>query len=136
MRYIHQNPIKEGITNSVAEYKWSRYHEYISKQNIIYTEFILELFAKEKHIAKKKFQKYTNEATKDICLDYEERHLIGDDDLIKLIEVNYGVKKGFFHLLGRTKMDMILKDLKANKGVTIRQLARVTGVSKYMVEKA
>ncbi|SNS77668.1 Transposase IS200 like [Anaerovirgula multivorans] len=52
LRYIHQNPVKAGITNTVKGYKWSSYHEYIDKQNIIDTEFILKLFAKEKQIAK------------------------------------------------------------------------------------
>ncbi|WP_176431505.1 hypothetical protein [Anaerovirgula multivorans] len=47
-----------------------------------------------------------------------------------------GVKKGFFHTLGRQEKDMILKNLKETNGVTIRQLARVTGISKYVVEKA
>jgi len=56
--------------------------------------------------------------------------------IIKLIEEKYGVKKGYFHLLGRQEMYMILKNLKAINGITIRQLVRITGVSKYMVEKA
>ncbi|MBS4024428.1 MAG: hypothetical protein KGZ96_02000 [Clostridia bacterium] len=77
-----------------------------------------------------------NEVNDDIFLDYEERHRIADDEIIELIEEKYGVKKGFFHLLGRQEIDMILKNLKAIKGVTIRQLTRVTGVSKFMVEKA
>ncbi|SNS31279.1 REP element-mobilizing transposase RayT [Anaerovirgula multivorans] len=136
LRYIHQNPIKAGITNSVAGYRWSSYHEYINKQNIIDTEFILELFATEKQIAKKEFEKYMHEKNKDVCLDYEERHRIDDEEIIKLIEEKYGVKKGFFHLLGRQEKEMILKNLKEINGITIRQLARVTGVSKYMVEKA
>jgi len=133
LRYIHQNPIKAGITNSVAGYKWSSYHEYFHKQNIIDTEFILELFATGKEM---EFEKYMNEINKDACLDYEERHRTADDELIKLIEEEYGVKKGFFHLLGTQEKNMILKKIKTMKGVTIRQLARVTGVSKYMVEKA
>lgn len=136
LRYIHQNPIKAGITNSVAGYKWSSYHEYISKQNIIDTKYILELFATEKQIAKREFQKYMNEVNEDICLDYKERHRIADDEILKLIEEKYGVKKGFFHLLEREEIDKILKDLKAINGITIRQLVRVTGVSKYKVEKA
>lgn len=77
-----------------------------------------------------------NEVNEDACLDYEERHRIEDDDIIKLIEEKYGVKKGYFHLPGRQEMDTILKNLKAINGVTIRQLVRVTGVSKYMVENA
>ncbi|WP_207652562.1 hypothetical protein [Anaerovirgula multivorans] len=33
------------------------------------------------------------------------------------------------------KKDKVLRDLKATNGITIRQLAKVTGVSKYTVEK-
>ncbi|SNS77691.1 hypothetical protein SAMN05446037_102072 [Anaerovirgula multivorans] len=77
-----------------------------------------------------------NEVNKDICLDYEERHRIADEEIINLIEEKYGVEKGFLHLLERQKMNKILSDLKTINGVTIRQLVRVTGVSKFMVEKA
>lgn len=136
LRYIHQNPIKASITNSVSGYKWSSYHEYTGKQNITDKDFILQLFSVEKQIAKKEFEKYMSEVNEDVCLDYKERHRISDDEIIKLIEEKYKVKKGTFHLLKKQEMVMILKNLKAINGVTIRQLARVTGVSKYMVEKA
>jgi putative transposase len=136
LRYIHQNPIKAGLTNSVAGYKWSSYHEYIHKESIIDSKFILELFASEKQTAKKIFEKNMNEVTEDVCLDYEEKHRIADEEIIKLIEEKYRVKKGFFHLLERKERDMILKNLKAINGVSIRQLVRVTGVSKFMIEKA
>ena len=76
LRYIHQNTIKAGLTNSVAGYKWSSYHEYIHKQNMIDTEYILEIFASEKQIANKKFEKYMNEINEDACLDYKEKHRI------------------------------------------------------------
>ncbi|RQD72537.1 MAG: hypothetical protein D5S00_00600 [Tindallia sp. MSAO_Bac2] len=55
---------------------------------------------------------------------------------ILFIEKQYGIKSGFFHNMERQEMNIILKNLKATKGVTIRQLARVTGASKYIVEKA
>lgn len=136
LRYIHQNPIKAGITDTVLGYKWSSYNEYIVKQKIIDTEFILKLFGEEKQTAKVEFERYMNEVNQDICLDYKERHRISDYKAIQIIEENYGVKKGLFHLLERQERDMILKKLKSIDGVTIRQLARVTGVSKYIVEKA
>jgi len=136
LRYIHQNPIKAGITDSVEGYKWSSYHEYIHKESIINSKFILELFASEKQTARKMFEKSMNEVTEDVCLDYEVRHRIVDEEIIKLIEDRYRVKKGYFHLLERTERDMILRNLKAVKGVSIRQLMRITGVSKFMIEKA
>ena len=136
LRYIHQNPIKAGITNSLTGYKWSSYREYVGKQNVIDNKIILELFAKEKQLAQKEFEKFMNKVNEDICLDYEEKHRIADEEIIKQIEEKYGVKKGFFHLLERQERDKILKYLKTINGVTIRQLVRVIGVTKFMVEKA
>jgi REP element-mobilizing transposase RayT len=136
LRYIHQNPIKAGITKAMKEYKWSSYHEYISKQSIIDTELILEMFATERQTARQRFEIYMSEVNEDVCLDYEDRHRIGDEEILKLIEEKYKVKKGFFHLLERSEMNMILRDLKSINGITIRQLVRVTGVSKFTVEKA
>lgn len=39
LSYIHQNPIKVGITDSIEVYKWSSYHEYMHEDNIIDNEF-------------------------------------------------------------------------------------------------
>jgi len=136
LRYIHQNPVKAGIASSAEQYRWSSYHEYIGKQNIIDAEAIFELFATEKERAKKEFEKYMSQKNEDVCLDYEERHRLSDEEVKKMIEKQYGIKSGFFHNMERQEMNIILKNLKATKGVTIRQLARITGASKYMVEKA
>ncbi|SNS19353.1 hypothetical protein SAMN05446037_1005206 [Anaerovirgula multivorans] len=72
----------------------------------------MKLFTTEKQIAKEELEKYMNEINEDICLDYEERHRITDEEIIKLIEEEYEVKKGLYHLLGRQEKDMILKNLK------------------------
>ncbi len=136
LRYIHQNPIKASITDSVEGYKWSSYNKYMHDQSIIDTEFIFDLFSEQKEEARKQFEKYMKESNEDICLDYKERHRISDEKILKLIEEKYGVKNGFLHLLKREEIDTILKELKEINGITIRQIARVTGVSKYRVEKA
>lgn len=136
LRYIHQNPIKAGIIDLIEGYKWSSYHEYMHDQSSIDTEFILELFGEQKKEARKKFEEYMRESNEDICLDYVERHRISDEKILKLIEEKYKVKKGSLHLLKDEEMDTILKELKAMNGITIRQLARVVGVSKYKVEKS
>lgn len=85
----------------------------------------MESFATEKQMAITQFNKFMNEINGDICLDYEEKHRVTDEEIIKLIEEKYRVRKGFFHLLKREEKDMILKNLKEINGVTIRQLVRV-----------
>ncbi|MDD2401601.1 MAG: hypothetical protein PHI90_04775 [Clostridia bacterium] len=46
---------------------------------------ILELFVTEKQLAKKKFERCmnVNDISESICLDYEERHRIADDEMLK-----------------------------------------------------
>ena len=56
LRYIHQNPLKAGLTDHVDSYKWSSYKEYTSKTKRVNVDFALSLFAKEKDKAIKKFR--------------------------------------------------------------------------------
>lgn len=136
LRYIHQNPIKAGLVKKIEKYKWSSYHEYLNGQIIIDADYILELFAPEKKAAIERFKEFMNTPNDDICLEYEDKHRITDDEIRKLIEERFKVRRGLFHTLEDREKRRILQELKAIKGATIRQLVRVTGVSKYTVEKA
>ncbi|MGV8148214.1 MAG: REP-associated tyrosine transposase [Alkaliphilus sp.] len=135
LRYIHQNPIKAGIVNSLEGYKWSSYEEYMNIQEFIDTEFVLSLFAMNERDAREEFKKYTHENNEDNCIEYEEKHRIRDGDLHKLMEEKYGVKKGSFHLLRSKEKNDVLRDLKKINATTIRQIVRVTGATKYRVER-
>jgi len=138
LRYIHQNPLKSGIINTIAEYKWSSYHEYIEAQNsldIADTEFILKIFSEENEIAKMEFKDYMDQPSDSLCLDYHEQHRLTDNFVIKIIKDKYGIDIGQTDLIKKQEMDKILKNLKAINGITIRQISRVTGISKYWVEK-
>jgi len=46
LRYIHQNPIKAGITGNISNYPWSSYAEYIGRQNLCNARFCFERFRK------------------------------------------------------------------------------------------
>src|SRR5690606_35772421 len=45
IRYIHQNPLKAGMTKYIMEYKWTSYHEYISKKVIVDIDIILDILS-------------------------------------------------------------------------------------------
>ena len=77
-----------------------------------------------------------NEMNQDLCLDYKEKHLLTNEEIIKMIREKYKVEQGMLHLMDRKELDAILKNLKSMNGITIRQLVRVTGISKFIVEKA
>jgi REP element-mobilizing transposase RayT len=133
LRYIHQNPIKAGIIKEVEKYLWSSYREYIG--NSIYTDinFALGLFSEDKIKAIKLFEKYMNEENDDQCLEYTEKLNISDDEVI-----------GYFHNIGidnisklqrieKEKRNEYIRKIKNIEGITVRQLARVTGISKSVI---
>jgi len=45
LRYIHQNPVKAGLSKNIREYKWRSHDEYIGKPAIVYTGFVLQIFS-------------------------------------------------------------------------------------------
>ncbi|MDW7738966.1 MAG: transposase [Bacillota bacterium] len=136
LRYIHQNPVKAGIADSIDDYLWSSYPEYLGKSKLVDTSFVLKLFSADTQDAIIEFIKFMNLSNDDRCLDYKEIHRYSDEEILKAIEEKFGVKKDSFHLLEQTEMSKVLSYMKLIDGVTIRQLAEITGVSKYRVEKA
>jgi putative transposase len=69
LRYIHQNPVKAGLTKTVQEYRWSSYNEYINRPIITDTDFIMKIFSNDKAKAEQLFIEHTNERNEDKCLD-------------------------------------------------------------------
>jgi putative transposase len=136
LRYIHQNPVKAGITDSVANYRWSSYCEYYDKPKITDTEFVLKMYSKDKQRAVSAFVEHTSESNNDKCLEYAETRRYSDEALLNYIMENYGAGKSSFQSLQESDLGMIIGGLKEIDGVTIRQIVRVTGISKYKVEKA
>ena len=58
LRYIHQNPIKAGMSKDIAKYKWSSYIEYIEKATLTDTDFALNIFSQDRKTAIDLFDKF------------------------------------------------------------------------------
>ena len=52
--YIHMNPVKDGLVQHPAQYKWSSYNDYVSDRNlpITYTDFLLSTFGNKTSLEK------------------------------------------------------------------------------------
>jgi REP element-mobilizing transposase RayT len=136
IRYIHQNPVKAGIIADVKEYKWSSYNEYIGEKKLIDKEYVLKLFAKDYSVAKELFIKFNNEENEDKCLEIEEKKKrISDDELRELIKKEFNVEAIMIQNQPREKMKELLKKVLEKKGVSTRQLARITGISANKIWK-
>lgn len=131
LRYIHQNPVRAGICKNVSTYENSSYNEYFKSSDLIDCNFVFEIIAKEN------FVNFNNEKVFDSCLDVEEKPKIKvtDEQAKKIIEKISKCKNvaEFQNLADNLKEKYIKKF--HEKGISIRQIARLCGVSKGIVEK-
>lgn len=136
IRYIHQNPVKAGLSSDAASYQWSSYKDYTGKSGITDTGMALSMFSGESKEALSLFDKFMKEEEKALCLDFEESNRITDKEARDRIRNLCGAKNSAeFQKLAPAKRDEILTLLKEN-GLSIRQIARLTGISFGIARKA
>ena len=131
LRYIHQNPIKAGVCKTVNAYENSSYNEYYKKTDLIDCDFVFEIISKEE------FTKFNNEKAFDTCLDIEDKPKIKvTDEQAKRIIEKYSKCKNVaeFQALDIKNRNKCLKKLRES-GLSLRQISRLTGIGKWMVEK-
>ena len=131
LRYIHQNPIKAGITKTIDDYKFSSYNDYIDEESdVVDFDFALSI------LPKPEFMNFNNESNDDVCLDITAKDFrINDVDARRIIKkVSKCENATEFQALSQSYRDIYIKKFK-QKGLSIRQISRLTGISKGIVEK-
>lgn len=132
LRYIHQNPVKAGLCRDISEYGDSSFNDYINprKQQITDTEFALGMLG-----GIDQFVKYNRESSKDMCLELQERIRVNDGEAREIIkEISQCSNPAEFQALPRDMRNRCLAVLK-KKGMTIRQIERLTGINRGLVQK-
>lgn len=136
LRYIHQNPLKAEMVKDVSAYRWSSYSEFIEKNKIIDVDFVLDLFSSDRRKAIEDFKAFHEMSNKDRCLDIEENRRLRDDEAIEIIKKACDVSNCTeIQILEKDKKNSYLKILK-EEGLSTRQIARLTGISRGIVLKA
>ena len=139
-RYIHQNPQKAGIERT-EDYKWSSYKEYIGRRQIINPKMLLLLFDEKEDEAIKKFIKYHNiQSSSELydLIEYEMREKITDEQVSKYICELFNLEyEEIRQILNNNieKRKEILIRCKKIKGVTNRQIARIFGINRKIVDR-
>ena len=133
LRYILRNPVAAGICSSPARYPYSSAAEYmISEKTITDTEYVLSLREQSA------LSDYLLHENNDHCMDTEEAACsrCTDKAASLLILQEFGTlsppagKPGDRHALS-SSISHLLKS-----GVSIRQLSRLTGISKKIIESS
>jgi len=123
LRYIHQNPVKSSIVNSLF-YKYSSYREYINGGVFADVDIILNMIDMDEFI---EFHKCENE---DAFLENESSDFrLNDADVMKIIlRMSKCRNVEDFIKLDKDVKIKFVKKLK-KKGLPIKQISRLTGIS-------
>jgi putative transposase len=136
LRYIHQNPVKANLAKTVDEYRWTSYKEYIKKSGLVNVDLALNYFSNDPSKAKVLLMEFMNKDNEDQCLDIVVKIKLTDEEVREHIRKLGISNPSMFQIMDKDKRDHILNKLKSIEGITIRQLSRVTGLSRSIINRA
>lgn len=137
LRYIHQNPVKAGISPDCASYPWSSYHDYVNPgktdSGLTDTTLALEIIGGKESFAQFHLIMYGDNDLQDI----EDMTRATDKQAAQLIEqVLAGSSTTELLKMPVTGRNIILRELKALPGVSQRQIERFVGINRNMIQRA
>ena len=131
IRYIHQNPVKAGLTATAADYPHSSYSAYSHpvEGQLVDSGLLYEM------IDRRQFEELMLTTVSGTFLDITEKSAaLSDQKAISLIRKIGPVQETSEMLqLDPAAMDKAIKQL-LKKGVSVRQLSRLTGIPRGHVE--
>ncbi|MBQ9443572.1 MAG: transposase [Lachnospiraceae bacterium] len=132
VRYIHNNPEKAGICPA-NQYKWSSWREYMGEVFLISPELVLSLVGGQDG-----FLKISSEEDTTIVeqLEITEPRRINDKRAQQIIREKLKFRSGTeIQGIDRKNRDHVLHLLKT-EGLSIRQIERLTGINRGIIQKA
>ncbi|MHB1420234.1 MAG: REP-associated tyrosine transposase [Bacillota bacterium] len=148
-RYIHNNPVKAGLASKAEDYRWSSYQDYVnleSDKGLVERDFILSMMSDSKKLALKKFWDYTNEPSEDRFIDYIDRdpktkltpvEIIDNENKINtILENNIHNFESLKRYNDKNIRNDLIKVIMDRTGVSVRELSRLTGISKDTISRA
>ena len=131
LRYIHNNPIKGNIAKKLNDYKYSSYNCYFKNNEIIDRDVVLGILPIEEFEKFHKSQDFYNH----IDIDSGVKTRITDEEAIRIILKKTRCKSvEEFLNLPVDKRKRYIAEFK-NKGMSVRQLSRLTGLSKSLIQR-
>lgn len=135
LRYIHQNPLKAMLAEDIFRCKWTSLQAYLGKSSTVDIDPVLHLFSPNRHKAIQLFVDYMQESNNDQCLDDYAKVRMSDDEVKSYLnKLGFPTSSALQQMEKRIRNAIIL-ELKKLDGVSIRQLARITGISKSVIDR-
>jgi len=131
LRYIHQNPVKAKLCKRVEEYRYSSMEKYLCNSELVDAKFIFSILPQDD------FLTFNNTPNSDMCLEVVSSPRRGVTDAqaqVIIQKVSRCQSMAEFQGLDEKKKARCMKKIH-EKGVSIRQISRLTGISKGVVER-
>ena len=134
-KYIHRNPEKANIEKT-QDYYWSSFNEYIGKEKYINKKVLLHYFDNDIE----KFKKYTLQNDDEEQLynlsEFELRSKLTEEETAEIIKKKFDLKNASdVSLVEEEERKRILLSLKELKGTSLSQIARITKITEYYINK-
>lgn len=128
IRYIHQNPIKAGIAERCEDYIHSSFIEYLNEKELVEADFLLQMTSLKEFVAF-----HQEIGTMNFRVTDSKKKT--DDEVLMFLMKNYKIDNpkniSKFSKADRDKILAVLKN-----EFPIRQLQRITGISRGVITKA
>jgi REP element-mobilizing transposase RayT len=134
-RYIHQNPLKAGVTRFIADYPWSSYRDYTSSSTTLSDiELMLDMFSENREEAVRQFIEF-HKALDDVDRSLPDRRRRSEEQArAGMIEALGGIEPSAVIGLDKQERNLLLMALRKG-GFSIRQIERVTGISRGVIAR-
>ena len=134
VRYIHNNPVKAGIC-SVDQYRWSSWEAYFGKKSLVQTDIVLSILGGRDGFLL--YSKLDDTDPAESCLlDVDHTGRLTDEKAHRIIREKLNLESGTkIQSMSRQHRDMALRILK-NEHLSIRQIERLTGLSRGIIQRA
>ncbi|MGG0716220.1 transposase [Robertmurraya massiliosenegalensis] len=142
VRYIHQNPVKARMVQAPDQWRWSSccgyYRRDDSAKKMLDCKMVLRMFATDLAIAIEKFKEYNERKNNDTCLEdmVKERRLTDEEVRKEIKKILGAIEIAQVKSLPKEERSEVLRRVKGIKGVSLRQAARIFGVSLTLIYKA
>jgi REP element-mobilizing transposase RayT len=138
VRYIHQNPVVAGASSRIEAYPWSSYGDYIDKPRghpaLTDTRFILAIFSEGAKDVDRAFADFNNTVADGVFLPTDGIRMTEDEVSRMIAETLEDIPTASVASLPKIERNIALAKLR-ERGFSIRQIERATGVSRGVIAK-
>lgn len=136
LRYIHQNPVRARIVERCSDYPWSSYAAYANAvqqgKALVTPSLGLGIMGGCEALLQ-----FVNTPNDDSCLDLDNVTPAKDGEVLCLLDkLLTGAPVSILAEMNSEQRNRVLRQVKAREGVSVRQIARLTGLGRWVIDNA